>query len=409
MGRFFFGRSSCVDRAPMNRDFVNMSAFVLGVCIAFALLVPQARAAAVAVPAVSGYSSGFFSAPAGTYTTAANAASYGASGVISVGGKPITVPATMRMASNAGQYAKNMMRLNPGLLVGTAAAAWLLDQGLEYIDGQWMSRSPSYTNYGSSYGGVGTHPTEADLINAILASQRVYNPTIQFDHIDWTSDTFGQIYLSSGWGNVWRVRIGTVSNPATDDDFDGLPDPLPAVAPELPSAPYMPEGVPVEKPKYDFVPMRVPVGEPYTKPDGSTAQPKSVISPNGESVTVDTYEEPLTDPQGNPVPDPVPTDTPEPTPGHCEQFPNSLGCLPVGEVPTEDNLPTEDLPVADIQPVSVGGAGSCPAPLVATVAGMTIEWPLDQFCTFANALRPVVLSLAWLAAGVLFISGVRNG
>lgn len=62
--------------------------------------------------------------------------------------------------------------------------------------------------------------------------------------------SFGVYNLGDGLG--WRAFCYyaplTVfpSRPATDEDWDALPDPLPAVGAELPYAPYMPSGVAVQ-------------------------------------------------------------------------------------------------------------------------------------------------------------------
>jgi len=41
--------------------------------------------------------------------------------------------------------------------------------------------------------------------------------------------------------------------------------------------------------------------------------------------------------------------------------------------------------------------------------GHAVEMSFDPLCQYATTLRPLVLALAWLSAGVLFIGGVRNG
>lgn len=49
------------------------------------------------------------------------------------------------------------------------------------------------------------------------------------------------------------------------------------------------------------------------------------------------------------------------------------------------------------------GAGTCPSPRTASVAGMTISMPFDLLCDFANGIRPVVIALAWLSAALAFL------
>lgn len=57
--------------------------------------------------------------------------------VVQVAGSNVTVPASMRLAANAAQYAVAAARLNPAGLVTGALATWLLTAGLQYASNQW--------------------------------------------------------------------------------------------------------------------------------------------------------------------------------------------------------------------------------------------------------------------------------
>lgn len=416
---------------------INLRALGLFIFVFVALSLSTATFAALAlVPNVPGYSasSGGYRAPAGSFTAAANGSSYGTTGTSTISGKPITVPANLRMASNAGQFAKNAMRLNPWAIAGTLAAGWLIDQGLEYIDGSWQKTVPDPAPIANYYWDVAYSGPVTDACNAsnscswsqsqsaVVSDFAAVNPNTS--NFTWasgvstgsTTATADLSFTQSGKNYVQRFSFTAVAprpdekSPFPDADWDSLPDPIPVVAPELPFAPYMPDGAPVEKPNYDFVPFSTPIGEPYTKPDGSTAQPMAKVSPNGDAITVDTYDQPLTSPDGTPVADPVPQDTPEPAPDQptqCDKFPESLGCAELGTV--EDSvLPTEQRSIASISPVSVGGVGSCPAPLTTLFMGHTITMSWDLPCQAAGMLKPLILALAWLSAGVIFIGGVRQ-
>lgn len=412
----------------------------LAFLVVFSIMVLSqvATAASIATPVVAGYSAGSFSAAPGSFTTAANSASYGATGVVNVGGKAVTVPATLRMAANAGNIAKTAMRLNPWMLAGTLAAGYLADQYLSHDGDHWQTPAPvsgtypygkTWKNaYGATWGntcGSSSQGCSADQAAAmgfqVVHAGNLTNISCAYGSGTQPSQTWicnADKPVNSTYPTGSQLLTITANNqpaaafnPFPDSGWDGLPDPLPDVAPELPYAPYLPEGVPVEAPKYDFVPFSAPVGEPYTKPDGSTVQPMAKVSPNGDSVTIDTYDQPVTDPQGNPVPNPQPLDTPEPVPPtetQCEKFPASLGCANL-DTPNAENLNTQARDVALITPVSIGSAGSCPAPMTADFLGQSLELSFDPLCTYANALRPLVLAIAWLSAGLIFIGGVRNG
>lgn len=388
-----------MDHLPMK----NLIAFLFGWLIAAAILIPQAHAAVSVRPTVPGYSAGLYSAASGSFTTAANAASYGASGVVSVGGKAITMPATLRMAANAGQFAKNAMRLNPWGIAGTLAAGWLLDHLMSTDGSTWYTVVQPYYDTGTQQ----LHPS----LDALFAARRTGSVT---DVRCRPGDDAGNgcyldVYSStySSWSQTTSQALpqgAPVLEPADEQDWDNLPDPLPFVAPELPYAPYMPEGVPVDAPSYDFAPYSVPVGEPYSKPDGSTAQPMARVSPNGDSVTIDTYDQPLTDTSGQPVPNPTPQDTPEPSPSECERHPSTIGCAEFGTAAPEV-VPTTVIPV-NPSVVPVGGAGSCPADITTSIYGLT--WSYQPICDFASAIRPLIIGFAWLAFAYIVAGTVRT-
>lgn len=390
----------------MNEE-TQLKAFVAFLAILSLMALSHTAFAAMSLaPVVPGYSaaSGSYRAPAGSFTMAAANSGYIQPAVANVGGKPITVPAKMRMAANAGQFAKNAMKLNPWGIAGTLAAAWLLDQGMEWLNGQWSLGTKQFTStLGGCEGPMSKGAMEA-CWNAHPSNWQGFNFTIQ-----WNSEYAAWWMYRNGapYSNLGTV---TTPRPATDDDWAALPDPLPAVAPELPFAPYMPDGAPVEAPGYDFAPFNTPLGAPYTKPDGSTSQPMASVSPNGDSITVDTFDQPLTDTSGNPLPSPQPQDTPEPQPSQCEKHPETLGCATLGSAP-DSTLTTEQKSIAQITPITggaLGASGQCPAPLTTSFMGTPISFSYDMPCQAASMLRPLILALAWLSAGVIFIGGVRQ-
>jgi hypothetical protein len=423
-----------MDCASMNEEN-QLKAWVLFLFLLAVFAISTGAMAAINVqPTTEGYSRGSFRAPSGSFSfaPAANSGTYGATSVTSVGGKSVTMPAKMRMAANAGNYIKNGLRLNPWAIAGTLAAAWLMDQGLEYLNGQWgMAYTAYHNNYMQGHtttNARGTWVNECGMeVSTCTVEQASEYAAVQSQSDYYISHTLngctsqqgGDVYVCSvkivaTWGtadhDVWLYKRADVAKPMTPEDWEALPDPTPHLAPELPYAPYV-EGAPVEAPEFDFAPFVAPLGQPYTKPDGSTAQPMVSVSPNGDMVTLDTFDQPLTTPDGQPVANPLPQDTPEPVPDQktqCDKFPATLGCASL-DVPEAEALATEVRSISLIAPVSMGGSGVCPAPLTASFLGQQVEMSFDPLCQFASTLRPLVLAIAWLSAGIIFVGGVRNG
>lgn len=91
----------------------------------------------------------------------------------------------------------------------------------------------------------------------------------------------------------------------------------------------------------------------------------------------------------------------------CEDNPETLGCSTMGTV--EDGIVgSQQRSIADITPKTIGGAGSCPAPITTSFMGRTITFTYDLPCQAAGMLKPLILALAWLGAGIIFIGGVKQ-
>lgn len=204
---------------------------------------------------------------------------------------------------------------------------------------------------------------------------------------------------------------GPAYQPATPEDWDALPDPSADLAPELPYAPYMPEGVPVEEP--EFAPQIVPLGLPYTAPDGATWQPMADIQPAGNGqVRVRPYDEQLTEPDGTPIPQPDrPTAEVQPEqPTQCDRYPDSLGCLQSGAAPAPDSIPKTQVPL-NFTPMTMPGSSStsCPSPETVSLAGHSFEIKYDGLCYYADGLKPFVILGAYISAAMIIFGVIRGG
>jgi hypothetical protein len=87
---------------------------------------------------------------------------------------------------------------------------------------------------------------------------------------------------------------------------------------------------------------------------------------------------------------------------YCDENPEVAGCKELGDPGTETDLTSEAKGVSSISVVSVASNASCPAD-ISLPKGMKFEWA--PICQWAEALRPIVLALAWLAAGIIVLGG----
>jgi len=398
----------------------RLAFFLVGVMLAGLMLLPySANAAITLTPSVEGLGGGTFK-PLAIPSLAGN--NFAATGKVLVNGKWINIPGYIPPASTAASAAKMALFSNPWLQ-GALIALWpseLANGDLVLKDGAWEYQVPpppdvdpnyEYTVSANPPTGYFTTPMEACVAYLALTGCSTCSITGAYGGTCYMTNTGPGGFTNKAWTSYTSRLVSTCpagstgtppncvltpeSRPATAEDFAGLPDPSPGILGEL--APQV--GVPVDAPVYE--PATVPVGDPYTRPDGSTAQPMAQISPasNGQ-VTVDVYEMPLTDPQGNPVNDPQPQDTPEPQPTDCDKYPTSVGCTDLGTPPLGEDMPHTDKPIT-FTPVPISANATCPAPITSTAFGQTVTIDYSGACTYASGLRPIVLAVGYLTA--LFI------
>lgn len=380
------------------KEKTQLQIFLVFLFIVFSMALAQASFAAVVLtPTVAGYSAsaGRFAATAGSFTMAAANEGYIAQSVVNVAGKAVTMPATLRMAANVGVFAVSAMRLNPYLIVGTAAAAWLLSQGIEQQNGQYVKSAGYLLHPGDQ--ASGGYPY---YIYGSVASLSGNGATTPYEN---SCVSLGGYFgtIGSDYGCVFYGAVPSPSYvPATQSDFDVLPSLPDAVKQELPFAPYLPQGVPVDKP--EFAPADVPLGNPYTKPDGSTAQPRAKISPSGDGqVTVAPYDQPLTDPTGNPLPNAAPEPTADPPQDQCQLHPDTVGCATLG---SDSFSLTPETRSVTFSPESSPISGACPASI--TVGGNSISFL--SACDAMGMIRPLVIALAGVMAAFMIVTAMRT-
>lgn len=115
----------------------------------------------------------------------------------------------------------------------------------------------------------------------------------------------------------------------------------------------------------------------------------------------------VTDSSTNTTSAPV-TSSPSDQQKFCDANPNDVSCMTLDAVPAADSIQSQEKTLSLIQPITVGGAGACPAPAVYTVGGHSATLDYSRYCDFMIAIKPFVLVAAWLSAGLIFIGGVRQ-
>lgn len=371
-----------------------------------------------------------------------SAASFSGGFTTNVGGKTVTMPASMRMAANAGRFAVSAVRLSPAALIGSAVVAWLLSQGIEYVDGQFQKKDSS-DNGAPESGHMWYHNGYDTACTAVTpCTWEAVKTDFETKYGSNYPQTYGGARISgpcyangtrkyscpfeyyykphSAWyngGSVTFEWLGTAEPkyvPATEADFAPLATaPLPdAVADEL-----APKGValPMENPVFDPPYVDEPLGEPYVDPvTGKRYQDNVRVTPqaDGKTADVQTHKQEV-DEEGDPATDPTTgvEAPPEKQDDFCKKNPEASSCKPFDE-PPDLELEKKENPFS-LNPVSGFGAdsASCPAPQnLFTVGGQAVAWDWGNFCKFAQGIRPLIIGFAWLTAIMIVVSvGRRNG
>ncbi|UYB72937.1 virulence factor TspB C-terminal domain-related protein [Aeromonas veronii] len=230
-----------------------------------------------------------------------------------------------------------------------------------------------------------------------------------------SSSTAAFYFPVSSGQPVWTGR------PANDSDFSKIPNltipqiiSLWASLPSLLGKPYPITGT-------NFTPYSEWLGDPYFK-DGNWWRDRMDISPSGTKSSPTRVRADIgpvkfgdaTNP--NVVPDTGPAGgtggAPQPEkekPTFCEANPMSIACAEMGEL-KDEKLEVEERPV-DVSYTPWGSSTSqCPADKVIPLwddQSITISY--SPVCQFASLLRPLVIALAFVAAGFIVAGITRKG
>lgn len=90
----------------------------------------------------------------------------------------------------------------------------------------------------------------------------------------------------------------------------------------------------------------------------------------------------------------------------CAENPDRLSCAEFGEVADPGGLTKQNGPLpTSLSPVSISENMSCPAD-IPLPKGLNFSW--QGACDFASGIRPVVLAVAWLTAGLILVGAFRE-
>ncbi len=98
----------------------------------------------------------------------------------------------------------------------------------------------------------------------------------------------------------------------------------------------------------------------------------------------------------------------DPQAAFCAENPTASICVEQDFGAVDDSTLGEKTINVAITPVSVGSAGSCPAPSPMVIHGTTGYFNWTTYCNFANGIKPILLAFAWLSAAGLLVGGFRS-
>lgn len=423
--------------------------------LAVSLLCGSVHAGYAQLAPPPGWTGGGGAAATFSYPSAANAATFSNGTVLTntslnVGGKAVRVPASMRIAANAGRIAAAAIYLHPGLRTAAAVATWIGAAGLVYsvADGLWKRLDPdsSVSNgyewldrYGNKHATANEackagFPGFPDILGEVYG-----NPNAASCVSKAAGGSMGEVYRQSsscpsGW---YQTPGGCVQNPpmkeVSKEEFEQLvPDARP-MPPELPGIVW-PASWPVEVP--EIQPMFIPTGNPVPNPKYDPSAPPSPsnqpwLQPGVKLSPAPTPNapwqvdlQPVNRPVDSPTPKPDPVQDPVPNPDgsgnndkprdpekderdFCEKNPDVLACQKLDEPEDPGKLKVQEVDF-NFQPESgFAGSASCPAPMSFNVHGNVITLNWQPFCNSLDMIRPFLLAMAWLSAAFIML-GARK-
>ena len=164
-----------------------------------------------------------------------------------------------------------------------------------------------------------------------------------------------------------------------------------------------------------------------TNPDGSTTVTNTTVNGtvNGGTVSSTTGTSTTTTPSGGgtPTTNSGTSTSTEPTASFCQDNPQSpicagdqktdceknpelVQCKELGNPEEVGDLPEQSIGPDSLSPITLAGSAVCPAN-IPLPKGLSFSW--QATCDFASGLRPVILAMAWLTAGLILVGAFKDG
>lgn len=361
------------------------------------------------------------------------------SGSASVSNQVANFTASTPIAASAALVAVNLLKTSPTTFAIGAVLTWMAQEGMSVSDGQVVKAStgpaPVPTLSASDCVaaacsiGITCSPASPGFV-LMCQPGRSGLPHINGTYVILSDAGANAAWYSANiptgwsWGSVeqttWACSTGFTydvstrrcvgqSVPPTQSDWDNL-----AARPLSPEAAWdiikNGGGVPINSPTFSPGYRDLTIGDPYVDPvTGKRYQDNARVTPQSSDPSVADVQvvKQEIDANGQPVVDPA-TSTPVPPqekePDPCTLNPDRVGCKDLGTV-DDVQLQTQERGVASITVQSFNGNDTCPA-AIPLPKGASLSW--DYPCQLATGVKPFLLALAWLAAGLIVIGAVRE-
>ncbi|PIT50641.1 virulence factor TspB C-terminal domain-related protein [Snodgrassella communis] len=96
--------------------------------------------------------------------------------------------------------------------------------------------------------------------------------------------------------------------------------------------------------------------------------------------------------------------------GKCEGLENTVGCMPVGNLPTDTNIevPGKDDSVMNLTPDNfIPSDGICPAPVSFNFLSRSYSISYEPACEYARKIRMLVILVGTMTAGMIIFKGFK--
>lgn len=342
-------------------------------------------------------------------------------GAVSVMGATRNLPVAMKYsAARLGPMVGGAARLAGPIGWAASVGLWLAESGISSTGDKFTaapiagSKSyvvqqycPSSIKYGS--GGLCTYPVSYPCAGG--GEGPSYGSTQHY---------MGNQYFSGYFCTLmWNANDPEMfsNSPPSDSQWQNAmsrPIGLPAAFDAMKHPSMTGKPIPIES--TTFTPYSEWYGDPYFK-DGNWYRDRMDISPcptasQPTRVCVDLGPQKLdgqTDPTATPSSGTATGSTPKEEADFCKKNPQSIACAEFGEL-KDEQLEVEERPV-DVSYTPWGSSTSqCPADKVIPLwEGQSISISYSPVCQFASLLRPLVIALAFVAAGFIVAGITRKG